>query len=117
MAFSDPQTLTINAVDHTCNKVSSSERKSVYRTADEGEQLTISHQETKNRTRHMVRVDSRVVAADPLTAENEYKSAGIYIVIDEPEFGFSDAELDYRVQALKAWLTTANVTAVLSDQH
>jgi hypothetical protein len=65
----------------------------------------------------MIRVDQRVVAADPLTSVNEYKSLGVYVVIDEPEYGFSDTEIDYVVQALTDWLTTANVTKVLGNQH
>lgn len=117
MAFSDPQTITVNTVDKTCNLVRSDGTKSIYATADESYKLTISHQESKDRTRRMVRVDNRVVAADPLTSENEYKNLGIYFVIDEPEYGFDDGDIDYVVQALTAWLSTANVTKVLSSQH
>lgn len=65
----------------------------------------------------MIRVDQRVVAADPLTSVNEYKSLGVYLVIDEPEYGFTDAEIDYVVQGLTTWLSTANVTKVCSGQH
>jgi predicted Zn-dependent peptidase len=79
--------------------------------------MKISHQESKSRTRRMVRVDQRVVATDPLTSVNEYKTLGVYLVMDEPEYGFSDTEIDYVVQALKTWLSTANVLKVLSNQH
>jgi hypothetical protein len=65
----------------------------------------------------MIRVDQRVVAADPLTSVNEYKNLGVYLVIDEPEYGFTDTEIDYVVQALTAWLTTANVTKVCGNEH
>jgi hypothetical protein len=65
----------------------------------------------------MVRADQRVVAADPLTSVNEYKDLGVYLVIDEPEYGFTDAEIDYVVQALTTWLSTANVTDILESQH
>lgn len=117
MAFTDPQTITINAVGKVCNRVSSGDKRSVYSTSDEEFKLTISHQESKSRTRRMVRIDQRVVAADPLTSVNEYKSTGVYMVIDEPEYGFSDTEIDYLVQGLCDFLTTANVTAVLGNQH
>lgn len=117
MALSDPQTVTINTVDSTCARIKSDGFKSIYATSDEAVKLTVSHQEAKNRTRRMVRLDQRVVAADPLTSVNEYKSAGIYVVIDEPEYGFTDTELDYLVQALTAWLSTANVTKILGNEH
>lgn len=117
MAFSDPQTITINTVDKTCNRIKSDGYKSEYATTDEAVKFTLSHQESKKRTRRMARVDQRVVAADPLTSVNEYKDLGVYLVIDEPEYGFSDAEVDYLVQALTAWLTTANVTKLLGNEH
>lgn len=118
MAFSDPQTITIDAIAKICNLVEPGTNKSVYATADEEIKLTISHQTTsKDRTRRMVRIDRRIVAADPLTSKNEYKTAGIYLVIDEPEYGFSDTDLDKVVQGFCAWLSSANVGKILSGQH
>lgn len=117
MAFADPQTITVNAVPKTLNRIKSDGFRSEYATDDESFKMTISHQESKNRTRRMVRVDQRVVAADPLTAVNEWKNLGVYVVIDEPEYGFTDTDIDYVAQALKAWLTTANVLKVCSNQH
>lgn len=116
MAFADPQTLTVNAVPQTLNRVRTEPTKSIYSTADESFKLTLSHQESGNRTRRMVRVDNRVVAADPLSSENEYKTLGVYIVVDEPEYGFSDTDIDYIVQALSAWLDSTNVGKLLSSQ-
>lgn len=117
MAFTDPQTLTVNAVPFTLNRIKSDGYRSEYATADEDFKMTISHQQSGNRTRRMARADQRKVAADPLTSVNEYKSLGVYLVIDEPEYGFSDTEIDYLVQALTAWLTTANVTKVTGNEH
>jgi hypothetical protein len=97
-------------------RISTDGTKALYSEADETLKMTISHQESKNRTRHMVRLDMRVVAADPLTAVNEYKSAGVYLVIDEPEFGFADADLDNIVQGFTTWLTTANVLKVVANE-
>lgn len=117
MAFADPQTITVNTVAKTLNRIKSDGYRSEYASADEEYRMTISHQESKTRTRRMIRIDQRVVAADPLTSVNEYKSLGIYLVVDEPEYGFSDTAIDYVVQALTAWLTSANVTDVLESQH
>lgn len=117
MSFADPQTITVNTVAKTLNRVSSGESSSVYQTSDEEFRFRISHQESKGRTRRMVRVDQRVVAADPLTSVNEYKDLGVYFVIDEPEYGFGDDDIDYLAQALFTWATTANLTKLLGQQH
>lgn len=114
--FTDPQSVTINAVPHSMPRISSDGTRALYSEANEELKMTISHQESKGRTRHMVRLDQRVVAADPLTAVNEYKSCGVYLVIDEPEFGFSDTEIDYIVQGFKTWLSTANVLKVCGSE-
>lgn len=116
MAFSDPQTVTIDAVPHTLNRVKSDGYRSEYHEDDETLKMTLSHQESGKRTRRMARLDLRKIAADPLTALNEYKSLGVYLVIDEPEYGFADDEIDDAVQGFTTWLSTANVTKLCSSQ-
>ena len=114
--FADPQSITINAVPKSMPRISSDGTASSYSTADEEVQMRISHLFSKSRKRRMVRVDQRVVAADPLTSVNVYQSVGVYLVIDQPEYGFSDAEIDYIVQGLKTWLSTANVLKILGSE-
>lgn len=117
MSFPDPITITINSVAETFNCVSPGENRSVYKTADGEFTLTLSHMVSGNKTRHLVRLDQRVLAEDPLTAVNAYKDQGTYLVIEEPDFGFSDSEIDLNVQGLVSFLTSANVTDVLEGQH
>lgn len=117
MSFADPQTITVNSIAKTLDRIKNEGMSSEYATADEAYKMRISHQESKGHTRRMVRVDQRVVAADPLSSVNEYKTLGVYVVIDEPEYGFADVDIDYVVQALKTWLSSANVLKVLSNQH
>jgi len=118
MSLADPQTITVNSVAKTLNRIKTEGMKSVYATDDEAYTFTVSHQETaQNRTRRLVRVDARVVAANPLTAVNEYKTLGAYLVIDEPEYGFVDADIDYVLAGLIGWLSQANRLKVLSNQH
>lgn len=116
MAFSDPQSVTINAVPTSLPRVSVGVAESTYRSADETVQMRISHQSSKGRKRRMVRLDQTVIAADPLTAENAEQKAGIYLVVDEPTWGFSDTELDYLVDALVAWLTSGNIAKLLGGE-
>lgn len=113
MAFADPQSITVNAVPKSMPRISTGESQSVYKTADDEFQMRISHQKAKSRMRRMARVDQKVVAADPLTAENSYQTAGVYLVVDEPEFGFTDTDLGYLVSALTAWLAAGTNTAKL----
>lgn len=117
MAFADPQTITISAVAQTLNRTKSDGLRTEYTTADEVYKFTISHQESGKRTRRMVRIDKRIVAADPLSSINEYKSLGVYLVIDEPEYGFTDADIWAVCAGFIAWLTQTNVEKVLATQH
>lgn len=111
--FADPQSVTINAVPFSCPRILIGNGEATYRFADETVQMRISHQDSKGRKRHMIRLDQTVIAADPLTAENASQKAGVYLVVDEPGFGFTDTQLGYLVAALTAWLAAGTNTAKL----
>lgn len=117
MAFSDPQSVTINAVPISLARVSSNDTRSIYQNADGTVKMTISHQISGKRRRRMVRLDQTVIAADPLTAENAEMTLSFYWVIDEPQFGFTDTEIGYLTAALIAWSTAGNVADVCEAQH
>jgi hypothetical protein len=117
MAFTDPQSVTIDGVAHSMPRVSSAASQSLYSEATEALKMKLSHQESKGRTRSMARLDMRVVAADPLTAVNEYQTVGVYLVVDKPEFGFSIDNIDDIIQGFKTWLSTANVTKLCGLEH
>lgn len=114
--FSDPQSITVNAVAKSMPRVSTGQNESIYATPDEAFRMRISHQKVNNRRRHLVRVDQTAVAADPLTAENSYQELGVYLVVDEPFVGFDDTTVGYLVAALTAWLTAGNVAKVLGSE-
>lgn len=117
MALSDPQSVTVNTVAKSMPRIQTEQGKSIYQKDDQTFRLTVSHQTSGTRVRHMVRLDEKKVAADPLTAVNSYQTTGVYLVIDEPAYGFTDTEINYDVQALVAWLTQANVLKVLALEH
>lgn len=117
MALADPQTITVDSVAQTLNRIKSDGLRSEYATSDEVYKFVVSHQESGKRTRRMVRVDKRVVAADPLSSVNEYKTLGLYLVIDEPEYGFADDAIYDVLAGLIGWLTEANCLKVLASQH
>lgn len=115
--FTDPQSLTINSVATSLPRVAIGESSATYRSADETVQLRISHRAYKGRKGRMVRMDVTKVAPDPLTAENAEVRAAVYLVVDEPTWGFSDTELQYYVTALKDWvLVSGNVGKLLGGE-
>lgn len=117
MAFSDPQSITINAVAQSLPLIKREATRSTYVKADESVKLILSHQDTPKRTRTMIRAEQRKVASDPLTSVNEYKSLSVYVVIDRPEYGFDSSEIDYLVQGLKTWLSSGNVVKLVGGEH
>lgn len=114
--FTDPQTVTVNAVAQTLPRIKMGATDCTYSTADGTYKLRISHQSTKARVRRMVRLDNAKIATDPISANNMSVSAGVYLVIDEPVVGYTDAELDYMVDALTAWLSAGNIAKLLGSE-
>lgn len=115
--LSDPQSITINSVANSLPRISTALTESIYRTADGNLQLKISHTQSKGRTRRLIRLDTREIVADPITSINDYETLSSYLVIDEPDVGFSDDDVKLFVAGLLAWLTPANVGKVLGAEH
>jgi len=115
--LTSPISITINAVAEDCHNVTSDKASTTYRSSDGTLEFKVSHQSTGKRTRRMARLDQTVIATDPLTAVNASQKAGVYVVIDEPQFGFDDTSIEYLVEALKTWLTSANINAMLASRH
>lgn len=112
--FSDPQSVTVNAVAQSLPAVSREGKKSVYVKVDGSYTLTISHDVTAKRERHLVRLDHRKTVADPLTpANNVDVQSSCYMVFDQPITGFSDTELKDDAVGLITWLSAANIAKVL----
>jgi hypothetical protein len=122
MAFTDPQSVTINAVAQSLPRVSTNGGASEYQKEDGNVKLVISRTIGKRR-RYMVRLDVRKIAADPLaSANNREYTAAAYLVIDAPlnGIGYSNVELKDAVLGLAAWLSAssgANVTKVVSNEN
>lgn len=117
--YTDPQSVTINATPYSLPRTGIGDGNATYKSSDGTVQMRISHREAKGRMRRMVRLDQTIIAADPLTAEQQYQTAGVYLVIDEPSVGFTDAQLQYIVTALNTWLTAstnANTTKLLGSE-
>jgi hypothetical protein len=120
MAFSDPQSVTINAVAQSLPRTSSGPNSGIFTKDDGSVKLTVSHQSAK-RVRRVVRLDHKKIAADPLQpSTNTQFSLGVYMVFDIPLTGYTVAEQKQIVDALTGYLTAssgANVTKILGGEN
>jgi hypothetical protein len=122
MGFSDPQSVTINAVANSLPRISSGENKGVFAKDDGTVSLTVSYQAFgKDRKRRMLRLDHSKIAADPLMAGiNVLARMSAYIVVDVPLTGYTLVEQKQIVDALTAYLTAssgARATQLLGGEN
>lgn len=117
--YTDPQSITINAVANSLPRVSVNGSSSVYQKDDGNVRLLVTHTSGK-RNRHTARVEFKKTAADPLfPAQNAPYSMSTYIVTDVPPTGFTVVEQKQIVDALVAWLSAssgANITRLLGGE-
>jgi hypothetical protein len=93
VAFADPQTVTINAIANTLNRVGTGNNEGAFAKDDANVRMEIKHSYAK-RNRSVVKLTHRKVAADPLiAAQNLQYSMGITISVDRPPVGYTPAEV------------------------
>jgi len=90
--------------------------ENVYTSADGNTTFTTRQTNTSARFRREIRLSQQKVAADPISALNKQVGYSVYLVIDEPKFGFSDTELGYAIDALKAWASSTNYNKILGGE-
>ncbi len=106
--FSEPISITVNAVAQSMPRTSSTGMKSTYEKSDGTFNLTIEHTTTKaNRLRSVARFEQRAIVPDPLTAVNDWENMALTLVIDRPLVGFTAAQQDQLLTGFRAWLVTA----------
>jgi hypothetical protein len=110
MAFADPQVVTVNAVAKSMPRILTDGKSSTYQMADGSFKLTISHQLSKGRVRTTARIDQRAIVPDPLTSVNDYETLSFYFVVDRPEVGFTDTQVNQLKTGLASWLSDATGT-------
>jgi hypothetical protein len=117
MAFSDPQSITVNSVAQSMPRIETSARKSIYQKNDQTFTLEISHLTTNaGRVRSLAKFSERAVVTNPLDSTNDYDTLSIQMVIDRPSFGFSMTRLEQDVAGFVAWLTTGNVDKLYGQE-
>lgn len=115
--FTDPQSITVNAVAQSLPAISRNSENSIYQKDDGLFKLTIARQFRTERARYTIRIDANKTAADPLVASNNrIYSQSVYIVMDKPLVGYSNAEAQQLASALTAWATSGNILKVLGGE-
>jgi hypothetical protein len=112
MSYADPQTITINAVAQPMPRTSSGVNTGTFTKDDGTVQLVVSHAYGK-RTRRSLRLNHKKIAPDPfVSTQNVSRSASIFLVVDQPTDGYSNAELKQLVDGFAAYLTASSGAAV-----
>jgi hypothetical protein len=95
MAFSDPQSIKIDGVTISLPRTSTDRSSSTYTSSDGNVDLTASSTTTGGgRHRRVIRVDHSKISSDPyIPANNARVSSSVYLVIDEPDVGYTNEEL------------------------
>lgn len=107
--FADPQSISVGGAAKTLPRVGIGPASSTYRTADGGMVYTISHQ-TGKRNRRTVRLDFAKTAADPLLdGVSRPYTMSAYLVINHPDVGYTNAEVEANTLALVDELKEAGV--------
>lgn len=114
--LADPQSVTINAVATSLPRTSAGATQNVYTSSDGNTSMTTKQNLTAKRFRREVRLSQKKIAADPISALNTELGVSVYLVVDEPRAGFSDTEIGYLIDALKAWLVSATYNKVLGGE-
>lgn len=114
--LADPQSVTVNAVAVSLPRTKVTDFGNTYTSADGNTVMAIKQNQSKDRFRREMRLSHQKIAADPISAINKQIGMSVYIVVDEPKFGYTDVEIGYYLEAIKAWLIAANYNRVLGGE-
>lgn len=114
MAFSDPQSITINAVALTLARVAQDPQGS-FLTSDALVKETIGQQQSSDgRFRRLIRLDHSKVAANPFDSSlNAIYKMAVYLVVDVPSVGYTVTEQKQVTDGFTAYLTASSGAKML----
>jgi len=119
MALSDPQTVTVNAVAKSLQRVSSGDYTGTFNDAADGLTLKVTHTQGR-RNRSTVRLEISKIAADVLVpTTNVPYSMTVQLMVDYPPQGFTVTELTNNIKALVDWFsasTYAQTTKIVNKE-
>jgi len=121
MAYTDPQTVTVDAVPHTLPRVLTGTTVGKFVSADALRELTIDPRGTAKRRRNVGRFFTKRTVLDPLgSGLSTQVQSMVSITIDRPTSGVTDAEIEKDLLGLIAWLTAstnANLKKLVAGEN
>lgn len=112
MAFADPIKVKPGETEKECPRVSVGDYSSTYLSEDGLTRVTISTQNGK-RKRHVARIDLSKITTDPFDESQKIEiSSSVYVVIDRPLAGFTNAELKTLTEGLTTFLTASTGASI-----
>jgi hypothetical protein len=119
LALSDPQSVTINAVANSLPRTSNVGTSSTYTKDDGTVILSIAHSNGK-RNRRKAGVKHNKFTADPyIPTANQKVGMEVYLVIDTPISGYTNAEAKQVIDGFLAYLSAssgATITKLLGGE-
>lgn len=107
MAFSDPQSVTINAVPFSLPRINTGNAEGHFTSADGNTRLEVAPK-TGNRRVSTVRLYQNKLIADPLVGTVNVRVGDMWsITLNRPKDGYSDQECLDQLTGLIAWLTAS----------
>lgn len=117
--FSDPQSVTVNAVAQSLPRTGSSLNSGRFSKDDGTYVLTVSHSSGK-RNQHKVQLVSNKIVTDPFTSGRSLPvSYSIFLTLDVPPVGFTNTDMINGIVALADWLkasTNANTAKLVGGE-
>jgi hypothetical protein len=121
MALPDPLDITVGADTISLPRITDDGYTGTYISADQNQKLTVNSAITsQGRLRSTVRLDTRVVAENPLTSILTPVSGSVLVIFDYPSLGFDTADKVALYKALQVKLqasTDSILKKILELQH
>lgn len=112
MAFSDPQSITIDGVAHSLARVSNGVNAGAFQTNDGMFRESVAHTYGK-RTRRTIRLDFKAISPDPFnTSVNIPVGASFYLVADVPVNGVEVTDQKKMIDGFLAYLSASSGAAI-----
>lgn len=107
MAFSDPQTITIDSVAITLPRINTGTAEGHFISADGNTRLELAPKNGNRRT-SVCRLYQNKLIADPLIGTVNVRVGDMWsLTLNRPKDGYSDTEALNQLTALIAWLTAS----------
>lgn len=117
MAFADPQTVTVDAVEISLPRVGSAINMGSFRSSDQKYQLDIRHQ-SGTKERHNVKFSFADIVSNPLVPSQNYVvSSTVNMTVEHPRNGMSASSISELAEAVAAWATPTNIGKLIGGEN